>query len=375
MIRRSMRIRFLPLLPFVLIGCGQLPSYAPPPPRMTSEVWTGSGVVSLTYRPRAATLLDRFSLTMSIYGGDTNNVAGITMGGLTFAFLFSYAHYQDLIDTEGLQSALSYQVHLSPFPEGDGGFTPGIEVDLGLHARHGFYRHSARVGVAWVPDIDGSWLNRWNLFAGSPHSTFLPTLGYHGFLGPLAVGATWYPGMTRFLLKEYRLPQHDDDTGLVIAGDTLGRRLPEMEESARSLDPAVVHRGDIVFPLPGGRTVRIMERRLIVLTPGGEVIRRLMPKQLVERYDSLDRYYWVVLADSAVPHHSLPRRWTESLRYSRLMALDTTAILTHYDTTGELIIRDDPAALRRLDEIPIPISHDMIFTVGAWVHGRSEEEE
>ena len=334
-------MKLIPILLFLslLCGCVQNAHVIPPAPRFFSEEWEYTGVAGISISPRA----DRVAWApqLGLWYGDLDNAFGISFNGFFWPSTLSYTRYDYLSD----EYYLTYQFHLSQFPWLDeGGYTPGIEAGIGIHAKHGFYHHGLKAGIAWMPDLNGNWFNRWNFFSSSPRSTFLPVLGYDAFAGPVALSALWYPGMTRYLLESYTKPQNAGDSGLYYESPDLTVQHFFPPPDSGYLD--VVRTG-----ISPSSKLRISKRRN--LGHDGTPIRLIRTRELLEHYSpgGYD-YYWVMVDEGENYDANL---------YSRIMALDTAAIAQRYRHTGRLILRDNPYALHRLDTLRIPVHHDMIF--------------
>lgn len=339
-----------------LSGCSQYHHLVPPPPPTTPENWKSSFTLSFTHVPGS-----RVPVAMQIgtyFKVEENHVLGFGINGFSLPNSFSYVGYHQLEH----DLYMNWQVHLSQlyWLGGEGGYTPGIEVDAGLMARHNNFRHSAHVGIAWMPDISGSWSNRWNLFSSSPRSGFIPTFGYTGFHGQFAFTGSWYPGMKRFLLSSYRKPLNTSDTGFVFVQSDSGlQRLPTDSTLATSYNRQDRAGADIPFTMVVSDTLqlRINKIKAMALAPFLLPIREVSVLKDLSGMDRKRNYYWVTLSkrDSYIGHD-----------FSRIMALDTGIIMRRYRETGVLEIKDDPAALRWLEEVSIPVWHDMLFSVGYW---------
>ncbi|MGE3799772.1 MAG: hypothetical protein AB7H80_01995 [Candidatus Kapaibacterium sp.] len=307
------------------------------------------GGVSISPRQNKIT----FAPQLGFWGGNKQNVFGLTTNAILFPSTISYVHYNYLDETY----YLSYQLHLSQLlPTPEGGFTPSIEGDLGLHGTHGFYRHGLKVGIAFMPDLSGSWLNRWNIFSSSPRSAFIPVIGYDAFTGPVALSAIWCPGMTAHLIEKYRKPKNERDTGFYFEESQL-----RIEHFFPPADSGYL--APLQMWLPDSTRLRISKLRAYY--DDGTPLQILATSDLVEAYVSPHYdYYWVMIDEGDIPDAAL---------YSRLMALDTAVIAQYYRHTGRLIIRDSPRALNQLDSISVPILHDMIFNGSFW--GWEEKEK
>ncbi|MCB0713028.1 MAG: hypothetical protein KDD67_11920 [Ignavibacteriae bacterium] len=305
--------------------------------------------ISITPRPNKIP----FAPQLGFWSGNNENVFGLTTNAILFPSTLSYVHYNYLDETY----YLSYQLHIAQLlPTPEGGFTPSIEGDLGLHGTHGFYRHGLKVGIAFMPDLSGSWLSRWNIFSSSPRAAFLPVVGYDAFAGPVTLSALWYPGMTAHLIEKYRKPKNESDTGFYFEASQL-----QLEHFFPPADSGYLT--PLQTRLPDSTRLRISKFRAYY--DDGTPLQLLTTRKLVETYVSPPYdYYWVMVDEGSIPDAAL---------YSRLMALDTATIAQYYHHTGRLVIKDNPQALKRLDSIRVPILHDIIFNGSFW--GWREKEK